>query len=104
MLVTFYCDAFANITYLGDIAAKLLQYMQYGVSIPGAIVAADVPFALANLRTAISQEMQNQPVDKEISTPQIPIDKRALPLINLLTAAIAAHCDVMWDRFSAKHP
>lgn len=92
MLVTFYCNAFENITYLGDVAVKLLEYMQHGTNIPGAIVAEEVPDALAYLRKAVSQEMQT-PNSEE---PEISIDKRALPLINLLEAACKAKCDVLW--------
>ena len=92
MLVTFYCDAFENITYLGDVAARLLEYMQHGTNIPGAIVAEEVPDALGYLRKAVSQEMQNPNADEL----EISIDKRALPLINLLEAACKAKCDVMW--------
>lgn len=92
MLVTFYCDAFENITYLGDVGAKLLEYMQHGTSIPGAIVAEEVPDALGYLRSAVSKEMQNHNSEE----PGISIDKRALPLINLLEAACKAKCDVMW--------
>lgn len=95
MLVTFHCKAFENTVYFGDVALKLLEFMQYGTSIPGAIVAKDVPIALENLRSAVNQEIQNAP-DSDSSEPQIAIDKRALPLINLLMAAIDAKCDVMW--------
>ena len=40
---------------LNDVAQRMLVMMDFGVAVPGAIVAANVPRALANLQQALSQ-------------------------------------------------
>ncbi|SOD18003.1 DUF1840 domain-containing protein [Nitrosomonas ureae] len=101
MLVTFTTDAHANITMFGDVALILLRMMGHSKTVPGAILAADVPMALNRLKTAINAEKALPPVEgrgegEEEVQPAVSIADRALPLINLLTAAAEAECDVMW--------
>lgn len=100
MLVTFECKAYSNITYFGDIAKQLLRMMGHSGAIPGALMADDVPAALARLQQALAQQTKAQPSgdgeetdDKE--TP-VSIGTRALPLIDLLNAAAKEQCNVMW--------
>ena len=71
MLVTFTTDAYADITMFGDVALALLKMMGHSGTVPSAIQAAE-------------------------DEPQVSISNRALPLINLLTAAAQAGSDVMW--------
>lgn len=52
--VTFTTDAYADITMLGDIALKMLKMMGHSATVPGAILAEDVPTALDLLKTAIN--------------------------------------------------
>ena len=42
MLVTFKTKSYANIVMFGDVGTKMLELMNYGTSIPGAITAEDV--------------------------------------------------------------
>jgi hypothetical protein len=100
MLVTFFCEAYENITLFGDVANVLLNFMQHSATIPGAILAKDVPKALASLQEKVAAAKSTQ---AEISSsskyedePEISIDKRAIPVVALLKAAIKADCDVMW--------
>ena len=100
MLVTFTTDAYADITMFGDVALILLKMMGHSKTVPGAILAADVPMALNRLKTAIKNtENASTPVEQENEDEVgrlVSIADRALPWINLLTAAAEAECNVMW--------
>ncbi len=99
MLVTFSCDAYENITLFGDVAKHLLTLMGHSGAVPGALLAQDVPEALAGLKKAIaSQKSQpsSQALDKH-DEPEVSLVHRALPLIALLESAVSAKCNVMWD-------
>jgi hypothetical protein len=103
MLVTFTCNAYADITMFGDVALTLLKMMGHSGTIPGAILAEDVPAALDRLKHAIEtakgEPVQVEPRDAEEDDrdePRVSLAKRALPLIELLTAAAKANSDVMW--------
>ena len=69
-------------------------------TVPGAILAADVPAALGRLRAAIAATKDNPPVvdeDEEATgEPAVSLSNRALPLINLLAAAAKSNSRVMW--------
>ena len=95
MLVTFTTDAYANITMFGDVALSMLKMMGHSATVPGAILAADVPAALSRLTAAIDAEKASPRVeDKDVSV--VSMANRGLPLIDLLTAAAKSDCNVMW--------
>lgn len=97
MLVTFTTNAYADITMFGDVAQAMLKMMGHSTTVPGAILAADVPAALRQLTAAIEREKSAPPVeDKDADEPVVSIAHRALPLLNLLAAAAKAESDVMW--------
>lgn len=97
MLVTFSTNAYADITYFGDVALAMLKMMGHSATVPGAIVAEDVPAALNNLTTAIKTETVAPPItDKNEEEPAVSLSHRALPLIALLDAAAKANTYVMW--------
>ena len=97
MLVTFSTNAYADITMFGDVALALLKMMGHSGTVPSAILAADVPAALSRLTAGIEAAKAAPSVDDEDEDePQVSISNRALPLINLLTAAAQAGSDVMW--------
>lgn len=95
MLVTFTTKAYADITMFGDVAKSILKMMGQSGTIPSAIVAADVPAALARLKAAVAAERPAAAPD-DAEEPTISIAHRALPIIELLTAAAKQNCDVMW--------
>ena len=100
MLITFSCPAYANITMFGDVAVRLLKLMGHSGTVPGALLAEDVPAALARLEAAIDAEKQlpePQTSEAEDDEPAVSLPHRALPLIDLLKAAAKAKCNVMWD-------
>jgi hypothetical protein len=97
MLVKFSTDAYADITMFGNDALAMLKMMGHSGTVPSAILAADVPAALSRLTAAIEATKAEPSVDDEDEDePQVSLSHRALPLINLLTAAAKDGCDVMW--------
>ena len=102
MLITFSCSAYTNITMFGDIAVHLLRLMGHSGTVPGAILAEDIPAALECLVAAIQAEQQlpeqKQTGDEEDSEPVVSLSLRAFPLIELLEAAAKKKCNVMWNK------
>ena len=103
MLVTFTTNAYANITMFGDDALSMLKMMGHSATIPSAILAADVPHALSLLTAAVDAAKAANPSqslvqdkDKDADDSSVSVVKRALPLIELLTAAARKNCNVMW--------
>jgi hypothetical protein len=100
MLVTFTCPAHPNITMFGDVAVRLLKIMGHSGTVPGALLAEDVPEALSRLQTAIEaikQSPEPQGSEEEDDEPAISLPSRALPLVELLKAAVTVDCNVMWN-------
>ncbi|MCP4238602.1 MAG: DUF1840 domain-containing protein, partial [Aestuariibacter sp.] len=92
--------SYANITMFGEVGIKMLEMMDYGVKVPGGIVAAGVGHALRNLKQALAQ----LPVTAESGTeeadddqPKVPLSTRAMPLLELLQSAIADENEVRWE-------
>lgn len=103
MLVKFQTKAYATITMFGDVAVILIKLMGHSGSVPGALLAEDVPAALARLKAAVS-EHPDEPLDpashvapRDDEGQHVSLAHRALPLIELLTAAAADHENVMWE-------
>ncbi|MFA5172379.1 MAG: DUF1840 domain-containing protein [Sulfuriferula sp.] len=97
MLVTFTTNAYADITMFGDVGLAMLKMMGHSATVPGAILAADVPAALAQLKTALAAETEvPSAADKDAEEPVVSMANRGLPLVNLLAAAAQAKNDVMW--------
>ncbi len=97
MLVTFTTKAYADITMFGDVAVAMLKMMGHSTTVPGAIVAEDVPAALSRITVAIEAVKASEPAeDKNADEPVVSMAHRALPLIDLLAAAAKANTYVMW--------
>jgi hypothetical protein len=104
MLVTFKTEAYANITMFGDVAIALLKMMGHSGTVPGAILAEDVPAALARLEARVADNpdsyldpgnvADSEEEDEEL---HVSLAHRAFPLIELLKAAAADGKNVMWD-------
>ena len=100
MLVTFSCKAWADITMFGDVAVRLLNLMGHSGTVPGALLAEDIPAALDRLKQAIEEDKAAEaakPEDEDSEEQPVSLSVRAHPLIELLTAAAEEKCDVMWD-------
>ncbi len=97
MLVTFTTEAYADITMFGDVALAMLKMMGHSATVPGAILAEDVPAALSRLTAAIDAGKAAPPVGgKDADEPVVSMAHRALPLLELLAAAAKAKSNVMW--------
>jgi Domain of unknown function (DUF1840) len=105
MVVTFRSKASADVVMFGDVAIRLIKLMGHSGTVPGAILAEEVDGALINLKQAIEVEKAapagneaSQISEDDSDPPQVSLANRAWPLIELLTAAAAAKCNVMWDQ------
>jgi hypothetical protein len=104
MLVTFRTEAHASITMFGDVAVTLIKLMGHSGTVPGALMPEDIPAALMRLRAAVAAN-PDTPLDPESTQDQgdedegshVSLAHRALPLIELLTAAAEQKKYVMWD-------
>jgi len=104
MLVTFHSKAWSSITLFGDVAVALLKMTGHSGTVPSALLAADIPAALARLQQALATAPQeeNQPgVEPDAADadapPPVGLRLRAHPLIELLSAAAQQKADVMWE-------
>ena len=105
MLITFRSGAYADITMFGDIAKQLIRLTGHSVVVPGAILADDVPEALAQLKKGLQDPPQAADVtsktdrlSEQEEPPAIGLAKRAFPLLEMLEAAARDGKDVMWDK------
>lgn len=98
MLIHFDSDV-GEFTMAGDIAVQLIKMTGHSGTVPSAILAADLPAAVARLRTAVdSAPPPPPPRDEEEEREYVPLKRRAFPLIDLMERAAKANVDVMWDR------
>jgi len=104
MLVKFQSKSYATITMFGDVAVTLIKMMGHSGTVPSALLAEDVPGALARLKAAVAKH-SNDPLDPydgslrgDDDGQSVSLAHRALPLIELLTAAATARENVMWDK------
>lgn len=99
MLITFKTSAYANITMFGDVGLKLLEMMNFGKAVPGAITAEDVPQALINLQQGLATIPQQAEAAgaEDDDQPSTSLHTRAVPLLQLLKAATVDHNLVHWE-------
>jgi len=107
MIVKFSTRAGA-LTMHGDAAVALLKAMGHSGTVPGAILAADLPEALAQLRKVLDEQAHAPPPppvpagveedDEREREPPVTLRMRALPLIDMIETAIARGSDLMWER------
>lgn len=102
MLITFKTPVHADITMFGDVAKALIKLMGHSGSVPGALLAEDVPRALERLRAGVGQN-PDAPLnpagqdDEAVRGESVTLSHRAMPLIDLLEAAAREQKNVMWD-------
>ena len=101
MPITFHTKSYADLTFLTDVGKQLIELMGHTPNVPGAILANDLPAALARLQTGLAadeldQQTEDAPQSDEEARP-IRLSRRAIPLIALLEAARADNENVMWD-------
>ena len=105
MIVKF-STSIGRVTMHGDAAVALLKGMGHSGTVPGAILAADLPDALAQLQrmletsgdsTGAPPPPQSEEEERE-REPVITLKTRAVPLLDMLRTAIARKSDLMWER------
>lgn len=96
MLVTFSTENYSDITMFGDVALVMLEMMGHSPTVPGAILAEDVPVALNRLKSAVDKVAAPTADDEEKGTRVVSMTHRALPLIELLESASRKESNVMW--------
>jgi hypothetical protein len=92
----------------GDAAVALLRAMGHSGTVPGAILAPDLPEALANLRRSLETQADlpspppaaaaEEGEEREDAPPPVTLRMRAVPLIEMIETAIARGSDLMWER------
>ena len=112
MLVRFHSKASAGVTMFGDIATELLRLMGASGMVPGALLAQDVPGALRRLRQAVESSegeriiprpsrpksgKQGKDKEEDDDVAKVNLRTRAYPLVQLLEAAAAEECAVVWE-------
>ena len=99
MLITFKTSAYADITMFGDVGLKLLGMMNFGKTVPGAIIADNVPQALINLQLGLAKIPQQVEATGagDDDQPGTSLHTRAVPLLELLKAATVDHNLVRWE-------
>lgn len=94
------------LTLHGDAAVTLLKAMGHSGTVPGAVLAADLPAALAGLRRVLAEQARVPPPEPAATDedeererePPVALRVRAVPLIDMLETAIARDSDLMWER------
>lgn len=101
---------FGHLTMLGEPAVTLLRLAGHSGSVPGAILAADLPAALRELRRGLetsgdlpspppdAREEADDDDDSRDREPPVTLRKRAVPLLDMMETAIARGSDLMWER------
>ena len=86
-----------GITMFGDIAVALLKAMGNSGTVPGALLAKDIPPALERLKAAVAAAPAKEG-GGEGQEPKVSLKQRAFPLVDLLERAAKADADVLWDK------
>jgi hypothetical protein len=106
MIVKFSTRAGA-LTMHGDAAVTLLKAMGHSGTVPGAILAVDLPEALAQLRRKLGEDATAAPPpppapadedDEQEREPPVSLRMRSVPFIDMVETAIRRGSDLMWER------
>ncbi len=102
MIIIFSSPTYADITMFGGVATSLIQLMGHSDSVPGAILAKDVPAALEQLHKGL-RELKEATDVPDVSEPDddgepvYSLGHRAMPLIKMLETAITEKSNIIWD-------
>ena len=99
MLVRFDSEV-GSVTMFGDVAVTVLKMMGHSGTVPSALLAADIPAALQQLKSGLAMtsddndvRAENKQDDKQ---PPVSLRQRAFPLVELLERAAARGVDITW--------
>jgi hypothetical protein len=99
MLVTFKSEV-GNLTMFGDVALQLIRAMGHSGTIPSAILAQDLPAAIARLEAALAAgaPADNDEPQRDDEEVKVSLHLRAHPLLELMRRAVKEDADLMWDK------
>ena len=108
MLVTFHCKSSPSITYVDDVALKLLKIMGHSGTVPSALPAVAIPAAFSRLQQALAASApevleqrhdQGHGEDTEDTEAALPVALRlrAYPMIQMLYSAGLKGNDITWE-------
>jgi len=98
---------FGQLTMHGEAATALLKGAGHSGTVPGAILAADLPVALAHLQRTLESTgdssggappPSDEDEDEKEREPVVTLRTRAVPLLDMMRTAIARGSDLMWER------
>ena len=101
MPITFKTKHSPNILMLDSVGLQMLKMMGTSATVPSALSAEDVADALESLRRHINQQSRpaaDQDESERDDERHVSLAHRALPLIDLLEAALQHGDHVIWDR------
>lgn len=91
-----------SLTMFGDVALELLKMMGHSGTVPSAILAADIPPAVARLEAALGalppDARPKADIERKDDSPKVSLRQRAFPLIELCRRAADAGADLLWDK------
>lgn len=107
MLVIFKSAASGDIAYFGDVAKHMIELMGKDVTDKGVVTVEQLPAAIARLEAAIAGDRplhrehlladETKETDPEGNErPHVSLTRRALPLLEMLRAALKEKEPVTW--------
>lgn len=99
-MITFSTDRYSDISMFNEVAQQLLGVIGHSGTVPGAILAEDVPAALQRLKQASESDTEviagSDDGDDSGESAGVSLKMRALPLIALFESAQQNNSNVMW--------
>src|SRR4051812_39492327 len=97
MLIRFHSKV-GGFTIQADFGIALLRLMGMSGGVPGALLAQDIPQALARLKQATpAGTTAERPSDEAEAGYRVSLTARAFPLVQLLENAVKRNSDVVWE-------
>ena len=96
MLIEFKGEHTGSVVMFGNIATQLLKMMGQSGQAKGAIEAPEVPAALDQLKRSLQNVAPPQTGDDDDGEPNVSLQTRANPLIDLLERSVEKNGYVMW--------
>ncbi|MEM7376171.1 MAG: DUF1840 domain-containing protein [Pseudomonadota bacterium] len=100
MLIEFKTEHDGSLVLFGKVATQLLEMMGTSGRDQGALRAEDLPAALDRLKAALSQRPDNdetEPDTDEDEADSVSINRRAVPVLDLLERCVASGGYFMWQ-------
>lgn len=111
-MIVVFSSRHGRLTLLGDSAVRLLRLGGHSGTVPGAVLAADLPGFLAKLRGGLAEHGDELSPPPPVAAPateedeedarerpaSVSLRKRAVPLLEMLETAVQRGSDLMWER------